>query len=220
MIYLKPDDKKELLELVAQRSFRQNNGQLLAGGSDLLVKMEHFGLKTGMIVDVKNIKLLAGVTRTQIRSLLRRELAEPVKQFLARARRQDRRDFKDAKFYMTLYKLGFKRAGNPWFEVLVIRDGSVIWKPIELSSGRKTSSVVREISNWIIGETTGPANIKSGQGRHRDTTDIARRWALHVFDGLTPAQIAQQEVSDPDLAENDAENIARQLRAILGQPGG
>ena len=63
MIYIKPADKKELLELVAQPSFRKNNGQILAGGSDLLVKIEHFGLKTGMIVDVKSIKSLRGITK-------------------------------------------------------------------------------------------------------------------------------------------------------------
>lgn len=63
MIYIKPMDKKELLQLVAQPTFKKNNGQLLAGGSDLLVKIEHFGLKTGMIVDVKRIKSLKGITK-------------------------------------------------------------------------------------------------------------------------------------------------------------
>ena len=62
MIYIKPIEKKALLQLVAQPSFKKNNGQILAGGSDLLVKMEHFGLRTGMIVDVKRIKSLRGIT--------------------------------------------------------------------------------------------------------------------------------------------------------------
>ncbi len=63
MIYIKPIEKKALLQLVAQPSFKKNNGQILAGGSDLLVKMEHFGLRTGMIVDVKRIKSLRGITK-------------------------------------------------------------------------------------------------------------------------------------------------------------
>jgi len=63
MIYIKPMDKKELLQLVAEPKFKKNNGQLLAGGSDLLVKIEHFGFKTGMIVDVKSIKSLRGITK-------------------------------------------------------------------------------------------------------------------------------------------------------------
>ena len=63
MIYIKPIEMKELLQLVAQPKFKKNNGQILAGGSDLLVKMEHFGLKTGMIVDVKRIKSLRGITK-------------------------------------------------------------------------------------------------------------------------------------------------------------
>ena len=63
MIYIKPIEKKALLQLVAQPSFKKNNGQILAGGSDLLVKIEHFGLRTGMIVDVKRIKSLRGITK-------------------------------------------------------------------------------------------------------------------------------------------------------------
>ena len=63
MIYIKPIEMKELLQLVAQPKFKKNNGQILAGGSDLLVKIEHFGLKPGMIVDVKRIKSLRGITK-------------------------------------------------------------------------------------------------------------------------------------------------------------
>ena len=63
MIYIMPIEKKELLELVAQPQFKKNNGQILAGGSDLMVKIEHFGFKTGMIVDAKGIKSLRGIVK-------------------------------------------------------------------------------------------------------------------------------------------------------------
>ena len=63
MIYVRPNEKKELLKLVSQNMFKKNNGQILAGGSDLLVKIEHFGFKTGMIVDAKRIKSLRGIIK-------------------------------------------------------------------------------------------------------------------------------------------------------------
>ncbi len=57
-------NKRDLLQLLAKPSFKKVNGFILAGGTDLLVSMEHFGLDPDLLVDAKWIKSLSGIGKS------------------------------------------------------------------------------------------------------------------------------------------------------------
>lgn len=64
MDYIKPANKKELLRAISVSSFDQRKDLLLAGGTDLVVQMEHFGAKPDKLFDIKGIKSLKGIRKT------------------------------------------------------------------------------------------------------------------------------------------------------------
>ena len=64
MDYIKPANKKELLRAISVSSFDQSKDLLLAGGTDLVVQMEHFGAKPDKLFDIKGIKSLKGIRKT------------------------------------------------------------------------------------------------------------------------------------------------------------
>lgn len=64
MNYIKVNNKRDLLQLLAKPSYKKLNGFILAGGTDLLVSMEHFGLDPDLLVDAKGIRSLSGIGRS------------------------------------------------------------------------------------------------------------------------------------------------------------
>ena len=63
MDYLKPANKKELLGIISDSSFNMSKDLLLAGGTDLVVQMEHFGVEPNQLLDIKGIKSLNGIRK-------------------------------------------------------------------------------------------------------------------------------------------------------------
>ena len=64
MDYFKPASKKELLRTISGSSFDKSKDLLLAGGTDIVVQMEHFGLEPKKLLDIKGIKSLKGIRKT------------------------------------------------------------------------------------------------------------------------------------------------------------
>ena len=64
MNYIKVKNKRDLLQLLSKPSYKKVNGFILAGGTDLLVSMEHFGLEPDLLVDAKVIKSLSGIGKS------------------------------------------------------------------------------------------------------------------------------------------------------------
>ena len=64
MNYINVKNKRDLLQLLAKPSYNRVNGFILAGGTDLLVSMEHFGLDPDLLVDAKGIESLSGISRS------------------------------------------------------------------------------------------------------------------------------------------------------------
>ena len=64
MNYIKVKNKRELLQLLAKPSYKKVNSFILAGGTDLIVSMEHFGLDPDLLVDAKGIKSLSGIGKS------------------------------------------------------------------------------------------------------------------------------------------------------------
>jgi len=61
--YFKPANKKELLGIISDSSFKMSKDLLLAGGTDLVVQMEHFGVEPDKLLDIKGIKSLKGIRK-------------------------------------------------------------------------------------------------------------------------------------------------------------
>lgn len=64
MDYIKLANIKELLRVISDPTFNNRKDLILAGGTDLVVQMEHFGAKPNKLFDIKGIKSLKGIRKT------------------------------------------------------------------------------------------------------------------------------------------------------------
>lgn len=160
------------------------------------------------IVNAREISLLTGMSKDYAVTYLKAQLRETLKSFLGRIRHLSA-GLDNRRFTIRLMK--GKPNTDGWNE-----NESICADAIARPSRVHETTILHEVARTVLSRLEEKKLVVTAtrKGRPPHTDRVARWWAMRVFDGMSPDDIAERQEADSDAAQDLVETIARELRAL------